>query len=87
MLHTAAVQEGKLTRVWIRVEASLPLEWTLMGVVREPLEAAPQVPAENWVAFAIGPEGARAEGVGTAAVSALTNLAHELTKLARDPNG
>ena len=31
----ARMQEGKLTRVWIRVEASLPLEWTLMGVVRD----------------------------------------------------
>jgi hypothetical protein len=81
------VQEGKLTRVWIQVESSLPVEWTLMGVVREPLDAAPEAHADNWVAFAIGPEGERAEGVGTAAVSALTNLAHELTQLRRDPKG
>ena len=81
------MQESKLTHVWIQVEASLPLEWTLMGVVREPLEADPQIPADNWVAFAIGPQGERAEGVGTAAVSALTNLAHELTKLGRPTPG
>jgi hypothetical protein len=81
------MQERKLTHVWIQVEASLPLEWTLMGVVREPLEEDPQVPSDNWVAFAVGPEGERVEGVGAAAVSALTNLEHELAKLPRDPNG
>ena len=80
------MQQGKLTQIWIQVEASLPLEWTLMGVVHGPLAADPQVPSDNWVAFAVGPEGERAEGVGSAADSALTNLALQLSELRSDPS-
>ena len=58
-----------------------------MGVVRDPSEPHPNTRIGNWVAFAVGPEGERVEGIGNAAVSALTNLEHELTKLRRDPNG
>ena len=79
------MQQGKLTQIWIQVEASLPLEWTLMGVVRDPTEASPQIRSDHWVAFAVGPEGERAEGVGSAADSALTNLALQLSELRSDP--
>ena len=78
---------ANLTQAWTTASASLPLEWTLMGVVRGPREADPVIRSENWVAWARGPKGERVEGTGTAPVQALLNLAHELGRLRGDPNG
>jgi len=54
----AEMQEGKLTRLWVRASASLPLGWHLAGVMRREI-ATQWVPAgsasgeDEWVALAL----------------------------------
>ena len=73
--------DGKLTQAWTKAEAALPLEWSLMGVVRGPREVDPQIRSENWVAWARGPKGERAEGQGSFPAQALLDLAAKLEPL------
>ena len=52
------MQEGKLTRLWVRASASLPLGWRLAGVISREI-AAQWAPAgsatgeDEWVALAL----------------------------------
>ena len=54
-----------LTDAWTRAEASKPAGWRLMGVVRGPREVDPVIRSESWLAWAVGPNGERAEGTGS----------------------
>ena len=79
--------EGKLTQAWTKAEASLPLEWRLMGVVLDPREIDPRIRSASWVAWARGPDGERAEGQGDFPAQALLDLATKLEPLRGNTNG
>ncbi len=38
---------GRLTQDWIAAQATLPLEWRLIGVVRGPREVAPAIRGDS----------------------------------------
>jgi len=67
-----------LTGSWIAAEATP--EWRLMGVVRGPREADPQIHSESWVAWARGPKGERVDGQADSAQGALDALANAMRK-------
>jgi hypothetical protein len=72
-----------MAQAWISVEAALPQEWRLMGVVRGPRGADPQIRGDGWVAWAKGPHGLeRVEGRGDSVEQALGDLANRLRTLA-----
>jgi hypothetical protein len=91
--YARQVQEGKLTRLWTRASASLPLGWRLEGVMTRdvasqwaPTETA--VGEDGWVALALETGGSgSAVGSGTSPEQALANLAEELRRMRGDPNG
>lgn len=78
---------ANLTQAWTTAEASLPREWTLMGVVRGPREVDPVIRSGNWVAWARGPGGERAEGSGSDPISALVDVAAKLRDLRGKASG
>ena len=87
------MQEGKLTRLWVRASASLPLGWQLAGVMRREI-ASQWVPAgdatgeDEWVALALEADGpGSAIGTGTSPEQALANLAERLRQMRGSPNG
>ena len=72
-----------MTPAWTAASDALPAEWRLMGVVRGPHEADPQIRGNGWVAWARGPHGAeRVEGSGESPEEALSDLANRLRTLA-----
>ena len=87
------MQEGKLTRLWTRASASLPVRWHLAGVMTR--EVASQWSAtiepsgeDEWVALALETKGSRfAVGSGTYPEQALTDLADTLLRMRGDPKG
>jgi hypothetical protein len=87
------VQEGKLTRLWTRASASLPLGWRLDGVMARDVASqwAPTgtaVGEDEWVALALETGGSRsAIGSGTSPEQALANLAEQLRQMRADTNG
>ena len=85
MAHCVSL--ANLTQAWTRAEAVKPDGWRLMGVVLGPREVDPVIRSESWLAWARGPAGERAEGIGPYPESALTDLANKLSLLRRDPNG
>ena len=78
---------ANLTQAWTRASAALPLEWRLKGVVEGPREVAPAIRSENWLAWAVGPNGERAEGIGDHPAQALLDLASKLEPLRGNRNG
>jgi hypothetical protein len=60
--YARQVQEGKLTRLWVRASASLPLGWHLAGVMRREIALQWATSEDEWVAVgpAISPEQALA---------------------------
>ena len=86
----AVVQEGKLTRLWTRASAALPLEWHLAGVMRREVGVrwAPAGLEDEWVALALETDGPVSEvGTGTSPEQALAALAERLRQMRADPNG
>ena len=88
----AVVQEGKLTRLWTRASASLPVGWHLAGVMTRDVASKWSATIEpsgedEWVALALETKGSRfAVGSGTYPEQALTDLADKL-RVRGDPNG
>ncbi len=81
------MHEGKLTRLWVRASASLPLGWHLAGVMRREI-ATQLVPAgsttgeDEWVALALEADGpGSATGTGTSSEQALGSLAEQLRQM------
>ena len=71
-----------LTECWRDAMAAKPSTWKLMGVACGPREVDPKVrSAEEWCAWARGPDGERIEGPGSGPGDALLQLAGELRKL------
>jgi hypothetical protein len=70
--------EAGLTESWNAAEAALPVGWELMGVVRGPRDADPQIRSEAWVAWMRSPEGIRVEGEGDSPEQALSALAENM---------
>jgi hypothetical protein len=63
---------GALSQAWVTAEASLPLGWRLMALVR-------QTDSDDWLATAAGPlEGQTVHGRGAQPNQALRRLADEL---------
>ena len=58
-----------------------------MGLVLGPRECDPIVRSESWCAWAKGPKGEHAEGLGQYPEQALSALAERLRLLRLDPNG
>ena len=70
-----------LSLAWVRVEASLPLGWRLMALVRQP-------DSDDWQATAAGQlDGQTVHGRGTQPEQALRRLANELRRLRRSVTG
>ena len=66
---------GVLSMAWISVEASMPLGWRLMALVR-------QTDTDDWLATAAGPlEGQTVYGRGGQPERALHRLAEELRRI------
>jgi hypothetical protein len=66
---------GVLSRAWITVEASMPLGWRLMALVR-------QTDSDDWLATAAGPlDGQTVHGRGAQPERALRRLADELRRI------
>jgi hypothetical protein len=66
---------GVLSQAWIRVEASMPLGWRLMALVRQP-------DSDDWQATAAGPlDGQTVHGRGGKPERALRRLAEELRRI------
>lgn len=66
---------GGLSKAWISVEASMPLGWRLMALVRQP-------DSDEWQATAAGPlDGQTVHGCGSHPDQALRPLADELRRI------
>ncbi len=64
-----------LSQAWVTVEASLPLGWRLMALVRQP-------DGDDWQATAAGPlDGQTVHGCGAQPEQALRRLADELLRI------
>jgi hypothetical protein len=70
------LEQSGLNRAWINLEASLPLEWQIDGLVRVSAKTPETVP--RWRASASGPDGERIEGEGDGLIGALTALARAI---------
>ncbi len=87
------MQEGKLTRLWVRASASLPLGWHLAGGHaprgRNPVGTSEERDGDDErVALALEAEGpGSATGTGTSSEQALANLAEQLRQVRGSPNG
>ena len=65
---------GALSRAWMSVEASMPLGWRLMALVRQP-------DSDDWLATAAGPiDGQTLHGRAAGPERALRRLAEELQR-------
>ena len=72
----------ELTECWRDVWAAKPSAWHLMGVACGPREADPKTHgAEEWCAWARGPEKERVEGRGPSPNEALGDLTVQLKEL------
>ena len=86
------MQEGKLTRLWVRASASLPLGWQLADVIRgeiatQWLPTGSATGEDEWVALALETDGpGSAIGTGTSPEQALANLAEQLRQMRGSPN-
>ena len=78
---------ANLTQAWTAASAALPLEWRLKGVVEGPREAAPVIRSGSWLAWAVGPNGDRAEGIGDNPIQALLDLTAKLEPIRGNRNG
>jgi hypothetical protein len=95
MRMLAAVQEGKLTRLWVRAMASLPLGWRLLGVMNRDAPGAGEFwnsTDDEWAALAqpdaaAGTTSGLVVGYGSAPEQALADLAEKLRQLRGNPNG
>jgi hypothetical protein len=95
--YARRVQEGKLTWLWTRAEAGLPLGWLLVGVMHHEVIKRWSPAAElssrwrtddDWVALAVEADGpGSASGSGSHPEQALANLAEELRLMRGDRNG
>jgi len=66
---------GALSQAWVMAEASLPLGWRLMALVR-------QTDGDDWLATAAGPlDGQTVHGRGGQPDQALRRLADELRRI------
>ena len=66
---------GVLSMAWISVEASMPLGWRLMALVRD-------ADSDDWLATAAGPlDGQTVHGRGSQPDQALRRLADELRRI------
>ena len=66
---------GALSQAWVMAEASLPLGWRLMALVRDS-------DSDDWLATAAGPlDGQTAHGRGGQPERALRRLAEELQRI------
>jgi hypothetical protein len=66
---------GALSQAWLEAEASLPLGWRLMALVRQP-------DSDDWQATAAGPlDGQTLHGRGAQPEQALRRLADELQRI------
>jgi hypothetical protein len=81
------VLDGELTQARVRASAALPLERRLIVVSLGPRETDPVIRSAAWCAWAKGPNGERAEGIGPFPQDALYNLAERLRLVRGDPNG
>lgn len=66
---------GVLSLAWVAAEASMPLGWRLMALVRQP-------DSDDWLATAAGPlDGQTLHGRGGQPERALRRLAEELRRM------
>lgn len=66
---------GALSKAWVNTEASMPLGWRLMALVRQPA-------SDDWQATAAGPlDGQTVHGRGSQPEQALRRLADELRRI------
>jgi hypothetical protein len=66
---------GALSMAWVQAEASMPLGWRLMALVRQP-------DSDDWQATAAGPlDGQTLHGRGGQPDQALRRLADELRRI------
>ena len=73
-----------LTECWRDAMAAKPSTWKLMGVACGPREADPKVhSAEEWCAWAKGPNKERLEGRGSGPQDALLELTVKLKGLSK----
>ena len=71
-----------LTECWRDAMAAKPSTWKLMGVACGPREVDPNIhSAEEWCAWARGPDRERLEGRGTGPQDALLELTVKLKEL------
>ena len=71
-----------MTDAWNDAWAATPSDWRLMGVACGPGEVDPKVhSAEEWCAWARGPNKERLEGRGTGSQDALLELTVKLKEL------
>ena len=85
-VSSGPMQEGKVTRLWTRASASLPLGWRLAGVMRR--ELAPQCATneDEWLAVALESDRTGSiTGTGTSPEQALGNLAESLRRMRGNP--
>ena len=93
MLRRRRAREGKLTRLWTRASASLPVGWHLAGVMTRDVaskwsDTIEPSGEDEWVALAVETKrSAFAIGSGTYPEQALTDLVDKLRGLRGDPNG
>lgn len=71
-----------LTECWRNAYAAKPSTWRLMGVVCGPREVDPSIrSADEWCAWARGPDKERLEGRGSSPEDALQTLTAKLREL------
>jgi hypothetical protein len=68
----------RMTEVWTRTEASLPLGWWIDSLRCASTGLAPHLRSDRWIAIAMGPEGESLQGEGGSADQAMANLANRL---------
>ena len=75
-LHTQAVDTdtNDLTAAWARVQAALPEGWTLDGLRCASAGLAEDERSDEWIAVAVGPDGAERRARAADPVAALEGL-------------
>ena len=80
--YTPPMASKGLTECWREAMAAKPSDWRLMGVACGPREVDPAVhSAEEWCAWARGPDRERLEGRGSGPGDALLALTVKLKEL------
>jgi hypothetical protein len=80
--QNASVASKSLTDRWRNAAAAEPSDWRLMGVVCGPREVDPAIrSADEWCAWARGPNKERLEGRGPSPHDALVTLTVQLERL------